>query len=67
MAERKYSSSHNQVAFLEKVPGAEAFADVIDFLNATHLRYALTENPTIYKSHMEQFWSTVRTQTKKKW
>ena len=65
MAERKYSSSHNQVAFLEKVPGAEAFADVIDFLNATHLRYALTENPTIYKSHMEQFWSTVRTQTNK--
>ncbi|GJR87505.1 putative ribonuclease H-like domain-containing protein [Tanacetum coccineum] len=33
--------------------------DIVDFLNANPIRYALTINPTIYTSCIEQFWATV--------
>nr|GFA89517.1 hypothetical protein [Tanacetum cinerariifolium] len=33
------------------------------FFEASHIRYALTINPTIYVSHVPQFWSTVRIET----
>ncbi|GJY24903.1 hypothetical protein Tco_0399629 [Tanacetum coccineum] len=32
----------------------------MDFLNANPIRYALTINPTIYTSCIEQFWTTVK-------
>ncbi|GJU53981.1 putative ribonuclease H-like domain-containing protein [Tanacetum coccineum] len=35
----------------------------IDFLNAHPIRYALTVNPTIYVSYIEQFWSTAKAKT----
>ena len=31
----------------------------MDFLNTTHIRYALTVNPTVYVSHIKRFWQTV--------
>ncbi|GJX41436.1 hypothetical protein Tco_0256426 [Tanacetum coccineum] len=35
----------------------------MDFLNANPIRYALTINPTIYTSCIEQFWATTKVQT----
>ncbi|GKD46454.1 hypothetical protein Tco_1271099, partial [Tanacetum coccineum] len=34
-----------------------------DFLNSTHIKYALTENPTIYVSLIHQFWQTASAST----
>nr|GEU64027.1 hypothetical protein [Tanacetum cinerariifolium] len=33
---------------------------IIDFLNVNHIKYALTVNPTIYTSCIEQFWVTAK-------
>ncbi|GKA47972.1 putative ribonuclease H-like domain-containing protein, partial [Tanacetum coccineum] len=37
---------------------SDGFEQIVDFLNAQPIRYALTVNPTIYISCIEQFWST---------
>ncbi|GJX20500.1 hypothetical protein Tco_0223177 [Tanacetum coccineum] len=39
------------------------FEQIVDFLNANLIRYALTINPTIYTSCIEQFWATVKVKT----
>nr|GEX29511.1 hypothetical protein [Tanacetum cinerariifolium] len=39
------------------------FYQIVDFLEASHTRYALTISPTIYVSHIRQFWSTARIET----
>ncbi|GJR21529.1 hypothetical protein Tco_0970056 [Tanacetum coccineum] len=39
------------------------FEQIVDFLNAHTIKYALTINPTIYTSCMEQFWATVKVKT----
>ncbi|GKE99918.1 hypothetical protein Tco_0023269, partial [Tanacetum coccineum] len=39
------------------------FEQIVDFLNAQPIRYALTVNPTIYTLCIEQFWSTVKAKT----
>ncbi|GJX96650.1 hypothetical protein Tco_0352448 [Tanacetum coccineum] len=49
---------HNVVAFLEKPGESDGFAEIIDFLKASSVHYALTVNPTIYTSCIEQFWVT---------
>ncbi|GJV77664.1 hypothetical protein Tco_1509248, partial [Tanacetum coccineum] len=36
---------------------------IVDFLNANPIRYALTINPTIYTSCIEQFWATIKVKT----
>ncbi|GKA34555.1 putative ribonuclease H-like domain-containing protein [Tanacetum coccineum] len=41
-----------------KSEGSVGFHQIIDFLNARHIQYALTENPTIYVSFIKQFWRT---------
>ncbi|GJX65400.1 hypothetical protein Tco_0299743 [Tanacetum coccineum] len=46
------------VAYLQKSEGSEGFHQIIDFLNASHIQYALTENATIYVSYIKQFWRT---------
>ncbi|GJY76787.1 hypothetical protein Tco_0481903 [Tanacetum coccineum] len=46
------------VAYLQKSEGSEGFHQIIDFLNASHIQYALTKNPTINVSFIKQFWST---------
>ncbi|GJX06069.1 RNA-directed DNA polymerase, eukaryota, reverse transcriptase zinc-binding domain protein [Tanacetum coccineum] len=51
------------VAFLNKSEGSEDFHQIIDFLNISHIKYALTENPTIYTSLIQQFWETSSTST----
>ncbi|GJZ56623.1 hypothetical protein Tco_0611816 [Tanacetum coccineum] len=51
------------VAYLEKSEGSAGFHEIIDFLNSSHIKYALTENPTIYVSFIKQFWSTATAST----
>ncbi|GKC53889.1 hypothetical protein Tco_1076634, partial [Tanacetum coccineum] len=63
MAALKFADSHNMVAFLEKPTESSGFEEIVDFLNAHPIRYALTVNPTIYVSCIEQFWSTAKTKT----
>nr|GEX70183.1 uncharacterized mitochondrial protein AtMg00810-like [Tanacetum cinerariifolium] len=37
---------------------SEGFDQIIDFLNASSIKYALTVNPNIYVSCIKQFWSS---------
>ncbi|GJU68027.1 hypothetical protein Tco_1254286, partial [Tanacetum coccineum] len=39
------------------------FAEIVDFLRGSNLRYALTSNPPIYDSLVKQFWQTATTNT----
>nr|GEW32707.1 hypothetical protein [Tanacetum cinerariifolium] len=42
-----------------RVPtGSDDYHQIIDFLRASHIRYALTHNPIIFDSLVKQFWST---------
>ncbi|GJR07155.1 hypothetical protein Tco_0530139 [Tanacetum coccineum] len=59
MANMDFCDKHNMVDFLQKPTGSEEFHQRVDFLASSHIRYALTENPTIYVSLIEQFWQTV--------
>nr|GEY66255.1 putative reverse transcriptase, RNA-dependent DNA polymerase [Tanacetum cinerariifolium] len=51
---------HNLVAFLSKPTESEGFKQIIDFLNANRIIYALTMNPFIYTSCIEQLWVTAK-------
>nr|GEU96566.1 putative reverse transcriptase domain-containing protein [Tanacetum cinerariifolium] len=50
-------------AYLQKPEGSEGLHQIVDFLNTSHIRYALTENPTIYVFLIQQFWQTTTTST----
>nr|GEX48772.1 hypothetical protein [Tanacetum cinerariifolium] len=52
------------IAILEKYDLNTDFHQIVDFIEASHLRYALTFNPTVYVSCIRQFWSTARIETK---
>ncbi|GJT31602.1 hypothetical protein Tco_0922021 [Tanacetum coccineum] len=58
-----FVDTHNMVAFLVKPTESDGFHEIIDFLNANQIRYALTVNTTIYPSCIEQFWSTAKAKT----
>nr|GEY86499.1 hypothetical protein [Tanacetum cinerariifolium] len=47
------------VAYLTKSNASEGFNQIIDFLNGSAIKYALTVNPNIYVSCIKQFWTTV--------
>ncbi|GKA30628.1 hypothetical protein Tco_0716933 [Tanacetum coccineum] len=51
------------IAYLQKSEGSEGFHQIIDFLNSSHIQYALIENPTIYVSFIKQFWRTATPRT----
>nr|GFA88768.1 hypothetical protein [Tanacetum cinerariifolium]GFA99666.1 hypothetical protein [Tanacetum cinerariifolium] len=51
------------VAILEKCEHNVDFHPIVDFVEASPLRYALTFKPTVYVSHIRQFWSTARIKT----
>ncbi|GJT02272.1 hypothetical protein Tco_0823441 [Tanacetum coccineum] len=63
MATLEFCDKHNMVAYLEKLDGSAEFHQIIDFLTASHMHYALTENPTIYASFIKQFWTTATAST----
>ncbi|GJU62314.1 hypothetical protein Tco_1244149 [Tanacetum coccineum] len=59
MTTLKFVDTHNMVAFLSKPTESDGFEQIVDFLNAHPIRYALTINPTIYIYCIEQLWSTI--------
>ncbi|GJW38654.1 hypothetical protein Tco_0064499 [Tanacetum coccineum] len=63
MSSPKFAKTHNVVAFFEKPVESDGFAKIIDVLKASSVHYALTVNPIIYTSCIEQFWATTKVQT----
>ncbi|GJS34706.1 hypothetical protein Tco_0533088 [Tanacetum coccineum] len=63
MANLDFYDKQNMAAFLKKPEGSEGFHYIVDFLNSTHIKYVLTENPTIYVSLIHQFWQTAAAST----
>nr|GEY41048.1 hypothetical protein [Tanacetum cinerariifolium] len=63
MTKLAFCDSHNMVAILEKIEHNTDFHQIVDFLEASHIMYALTVRPTVYVSHIQQFWSTARVET----
>ncbi|GJU26232.1 hypothetical protein Tco_1164853 [Tanacetum coccineum] len=51
------------VACIEKTTGNSEFHEIVDFLTSSLIHHALTVNPTIYISYIEQFWNTASSQT----
>nr|GEU83875.1 hypothetical protein [Tanacetum cinerariifolium] len=51
----------NLVAYSDSdyADASEGFDQIIDFLNASSIKYSLTVNPNIYVSCIKQFWSSV--------
>nr|GEV83622.1 xylulose kinase-1 [Tanacetum cinerariifolium] len=54
-----FADTHNMVAILTKFEASKGFDQIIDFLNSSYIKYALTINPHIYVSCIKQFWNTV--------
>nr|GEZ37605.1 xylulose kinase-1 [Tanacetum cinerariifolium] len=54
-----FAETHNLIAYLSKSDASEGFNQIIDFLNGSSIKYALTVNPNIYVSCIKQFWTTV--------
>ncbi|GJZ01491.1 hypothetical protein Tco_0519452 [Tanacetum coccineum] len=55
-----FPQGSDSVAFLEKPEESNRFEEIIDFLNASSVQYALTVSPIIYTSCIEQFWATAK-------
>ena len=59
MAALKFKGDHNKVAFLGSAKGHEVFEPMVEFLQRSKLRYALTHYPeVVYESLVTQFWET---------
>nr|GEX83479.1 hypothetical protein [Tanacetum cinerariifolium] len=58
MANLTFADTYNMVAFLSKSNASAGFDQIVDFLNAQVIQYALMVNPTIYVSCIKQLWAT---------
>ncbi|GJY20745.1 ribonuclease H-like domain-containing protein [Tanacetum coccineum] len=56
----KVNAARHNLLLLVKPTESEGFEEIVDFLNANPIKYALTVNPTIYCSCIKQFWDTVK-------
>ncbi|GKE43165.1 hypothetical protein Tco_1470449, partial [Tanacetum coccineum] len=63
MSTQKFAETYNLVAFLEKPEESNGFEGIINFLNASSIKYALTVNPTVYESCIQYFWATAKAKT----
>nr|GFB12798.1 hypothetical protein [Tanacetum cinerariifolium] len=63
MSTPTYAKTYNLIAFLEKPSESDGFEQIIDFLNANQIKYALKVSPTIYTSCIKQFWTTIKIKT----
>nr|GEU61335.1 hypothetical protein [Tanacetum cinerariifolium] len=54
-----FADTQNMIAYLTKSDASEGFDQIIDFLNGSSIKYALTVNPNIYVSCIKQFWTSV--------
>nr|GEX68713.1 hypothetical protein [Tanacetum cinerariifolium] len=59
MAPLTFADTHNMIAFLTKSDASEGFDQIVDFLTAYTIQYALMVNPIIYVSCIKQFWASV--------
>nr|GEW24464.1 uncharacterized mitochondrial protein AtMg00810-like [Tanacetum cinerariifolium] len=60
MSTSTFAKTYNLIAYLEKPIESEGFKQIIDFLNGSSVKYALTVRPTIYTSRIKQFWTTAK-------
>ncbi|GKG19208.1 hypothetical protein Tco_0376307 [Tanacetum coccineum] len=58
MATLEFCDKHNMVAYLEKSTGSAGFHQIIDFINRSHICYALSKKPEVCVSVIKQFWRT---------
>ncbi|GJV88378.1 hypothetical protein Tco_1532316, partial [Tanacetum coccineum] len=63
MSNLNFADTHDLVAFLEKPTKSKGFEEIVDFLNANPIKYALSVNPIIYCSCVKQFWDTAKAKT----
>nr|GFD29913.1 hypothetical protein [Tanacetum cinerariifolium] len=59
MAPLTFADIHNMIVFLTKSDASEGFDQILDFLTAHTIHYALMVNPTIYVSCIKQFWASI--------
>ncbi|GJS75683.1 putative ribonuclease H-like domain-containing protein [Tanacetum coccineum] len=59
----KIHTDLNVADLLTKPFDGPGFAEIVDFLRGSNLRYALTANPTIYDSLVKQFWQSAIART----
>ncbi|GJT62364.1 putative ribonuclease H-like domain-containing protein [Tanacetum coccineum] len=60
---KAFDVSKFQYLIAKKPTESAGFEEIVDFLNAHIIKYALTINPTIYTSCIEQFWATAKVKT----
>nr|GEZ07145.1 hypothetical protein [Tanacetum cinerariifolium] len=58
MAPLTFPDTYNMVAYSSKSDASAGFDQIMDFLNAHAIQYALVVNPTIYVSCIKQFWAS---------
>nr|GEY55865.1 hypothetical protein [Tanacetum cinerariifolium] len=63
MSTPTFVKTHNLIVFLEKPSDGDGFEQIVDFLNANQIKYALTVSPVIYTLCIKQFWTTVKIKT----
>nr|GEU69681.1 hypothetical protein [Tanacetum cinerariifolium] len=63
MSTLKFVDVYNLVVFLSKPTECEGFEQIVNFLNVNPIKYALTVNPTVCTSCIEQFWAIVKAKT----
>ncbi|GKD05025.1 hypothetical protein Tco_1179999 [Tanacetum coccineum] len=51
------------IAFLDKSTGSARFHQIVDFLNQSHICYALTKKPEVCVSFIKQFWRSAKAST----
>nr|GEX01762.1 hypothetical protein [Tanacetum cinerariifolium] len=59
MAPIIFADTHNMIVFLTKSDASEGFDQIMDFLIAHPIHYALMVNPIIYVLYIKQFWASV--------
>nr|GEW62335.1 hypothetical protein [Tanacetum cinerariifolium] len=60
MSTPTFAKTYNLIAYLEKPNESEGFIQIIDFLNGSSVKYALTASPTIQTSCIKQFWTSAK-------
>ncbi|GJT58469.1 hypothetical protein Tco_1002002 [Tanacetum coccineum] len=64
MSNLKFAETHNLVAFFEKPEESDGFEGIINFLNASSIRYALMVNSHhLYLQPLSIFWATAKAKT----
>nr|GEX19709.1 hypothetical protein [Tanacetum cinerariifolium] len=60
MSTPTFAKTHNLIVYLEKPTKSKGFAQIINFVNGSSVKYALTASPTIYTSCIKQFWTSAK-------